>query len=130
MKTDAATSEGWLFPKGDNVKRAWALVDQSDLRERAQRALRVGWRELRPAAVANYHGLRDHLATAAAGPVTMSFGRIDALVGGLPRSARTYRPWWGNHGGTHVQAVAWLAAGRTVAAVDLGSEQVTFSRRS
>ena len=80
--------------------------------------------------MAKYDPLRDHLAAAPAGPVTMSFERIDALVGGLPRSARAYRPWWGNHGGAHVQAVAWLAAGRTVTAVDLATEQVTFSRRA
>ena len=77
--------------------------------------------------MAKYDPLRDHLKNAATGPVTLSFARIDEIVGGLPRSARTHRAWWSNHEGRHVQARAWLAAGRTVTSVDLVREQVAFS---
>ncbi|CAB4775779.1 unannotated protein [freshwater metagenome] len=78
--------------------------------------------------MAKYDPLRDHLKNSATGTVTLSFARIDELVGGLPRSARTHRAWWSNHEGRHVQAQAWLAAGRTVTSVDLVREQVAFQR--
>jgi len=79
--------------------------------------------------VAKYDPLRDLLEQSPSGPITLSFELIAECVGGLPRSACTHRTWWANHGGTHVQAEAWLAAGRTVTSVDLAREQVAFSRR-
>lgn len=80
--------------------------------------------------MAKYDPLRDLLERSPSGPITLSFERIDECVGGLPRSARAHRTWWANHSGTHVQAVAWLAAGRTVASVDVVRGQVVFSRRA
>jgi hypothetical protein len=40
--------------------------------------------------------------------VEMRFGDVERLVGVLPASARTYRPWWGNS--SHVRVRAWRAA--------------------
>jgi len=45
-------------------------------------------------------------------PVSLTFDDVDALVGGLPPSARG-RTWWGNTTNTtRVQAYAWLRACR------------------
>ncbi len=84
------------------------------------------------AAVAKYDALHDHLDDAADGPVEMTFAEIERVVGPLPRSARTHRPWWGNERsiGRHVQARAWLDAGREVASVDLNAARVRFTARS
>lgn len=79
--------------------------------------------------MAKYDPLRDLLEQSPSGPITLSFKRIAECVGGLPPSASTHHAWWANHGGTHVQAVAWLGAGRTVTNVDLARGTVTFSRR-
>jgi len=59
--------------------------------------------------------------------VEMSFDEMADLVGGLPQTALTTRQWWGNDP-SHVQARAWLGAGRTVEAVDLARRRVRFSR--
>jgi len=59
--------------------------------------------------------------------VDVTFAEIDAMVGGLPPSARTYPGWWSNeHDGTHVQARSWLDAGYTVPNIDLNSAHVCF----
>jgi hypothetical protein len=40
---------------------------------------------------------------------------MDRLVDGLPPSAHRHRAWWSNERkGNHVQAAAWLEAGRRV----------------
>jgi uncharacterized protein DUF6884/GIY-YIG catalytic domain-containing protein len=57
-----------------------------------------------------------------------SFTEIDAMVGGLPMSARTHRPWWANGG--HSQSQAWRSVGWRVESVDLGLEMVRFTRES
>ncbi len=76
-----------------------------------------------------YDSLRDRLNVRIDQPVTMTFAEIDRIVpGGLPPSARKHRAWWANHAGTHVHAEAWLDVGRTVDAVDLNMQSVTFSR--
>lgn len=59
--------------------------------------------------------------------VECSFHALDDLVGGLPRSARTHRPWWGNDR-THPQAGAWMDAGFHVAEVNVSAGQVAFRR--
>ena len=59
--------------------------------------------------------------------VQLSFAEIDALVGGLPASARTWRQWWENEAG-HVQASAWLSAGYKVGDVNLSAETVRFEK--
>ena len=67
------------------------------------------------------------------GPVTLNFEAIAGLVGGLPDSAYRYREWWANpsdpENDRHVQARAWLGAGRLVEAVDLQNRWVRFSAR-
>ena len=80
--------------------------------------------------VAKYDPLFEHLCRAGDDAVTMTFTEIDRLVGGLPKSARTHPAWWANHGpdSRHVQADAWMKAGRDVEAVDLNAETVRFSR--
>lgn len=77
--------------------------------------------------MSKYSSLTDWLRGQDPGAVTVSFTRLDRVVtGGLPTSARTHREWWGNHNG-NPQARGWLDAGRTVGAIDLNAEQVTFS---
>jgi hypothetical protein len=76
-----------------------------------------------------YDGLRTALAGTFGDEAVMRFGEIEALLGfPLPRSARTYREWWANTGGTHVQATAWLQAGWRATQVDLDQERVVFVR--
>jgi hypothetical protein len=47
----------------------------------------------------------------------------------LPASATKFKQWWENEsaGGRHVQARAWLNAGREVERVDLVERVVRFS---
>lgn len=75
-----------------------------------------------------YGPLQDHLEATDPGPLAMTFGAIAGLVGGLPASASKYRAWWANDR-THVQALAWLDAGREVASVDLAVRRVRFTAR-
>jgi hypothetical protein len=74
--------------------------------------------------MAKYDPLARHLQTAAR-PCHMTFAQIDALVGGLPASARTHREWWGNDQ-YHVQSRAWLAVNRSVGEIDVGRGVVRF----
>jgi YD repeat-containing protein len=60
-------------------------------------------------------------------PIEISFAEIGALVGGLPPSAYRHSAWWSNNPNGHVQAQAWITAGRRVAFVDLVGERVSFS---
>ncbi len=79
--------------------------------------------------VAKYDPLFDHLCRAGDGPVEMTFEEIDRLVGGLPASATRWPAWWANEaaGSRHVQARAWLEAGREVEYVDRAGRRVRFS---
>jgi len=76
-----------------------------------------------------YDELFEHLYRAGDGPVEMSFDEIAGLVGGLPASAERLPAWWENdaEGGRHVQARAWLNAGREVEGVDRVTRRVRFS---
>lgn len=80
--------------------------------------------------MSKYAPLRRHLSEAAPEPVTMTFGEIDRLVGGLPASAATYRQWWANHARPGSPQSSWLDAGRRVVEVDLAGQRVTFGIRS
>jgi hypothetical protein len=78
--------------------------------------------------VAKYEALRDYLMRERENgnhTVDLSFGSIDRIVGGLPRSARSGRTWWAN--GSNSQAMAWRAAGWHVDAVDMAAQQVRFA---
>lgn len=76
-----------------------------------------------------YAPLFEHLCRAPDGHLEMSFDEIDALVGGLPASAVKHKVWWSNEqaGTAHVQAHAWINAGRTVEWVDQQTGRVRFS---
>jgi hypothetical protein len=79
--------------------------------------------------MAKYDALRRFLAAHTEAEVRVSFEELDAVVGGLPRSARIHRRWWEN--GTsipHPQTRGWLDAGFRVEAVDLERGVVRFSR--
>jgi hypothetical protein len=63
--------------------------------------------------------------------IPMSFDEIEGVLGfPLPNSARTYRPWWSNSMGSHVQAKAWLSAGYKVSEVNLEGETVVFRKQA
>lgn len=74
-----------------------------------------------------YDPLFRHLCAAPDQPVEMTFDDIERLVGPLPASAATHAAWWSNDTGGHVQAKAWLDAGREVTAVDRDRRRVAFS---
>lgn len=79
--------------------------------------------------MAKYDSLRDWLNTVNTGEsTTLSFDEIDEIVGGLPASARRHRAWWANDF-THVQALAWIEAGRVVDEADLDGQWVRFTSR-
>lgn len=73
-----------------------------------------------------YEPLTHWLRTTSESSITLRFEEFDRLVGGLPESARTRRPWWGNTTSRRqVHASAWLAAGWVVDCVDLGEQTVS-----
>jgi hypothetical protein len=82
-----------------------------------------------PVGVGKYDPLLEHLCRAGDEPVELTFGEIDAIVGGLPASAQRWPAWWANEtaGSRHVQAKAWLGAGREVEHVDRAGRRVRFS---
>jgi hypothetical protein len=84
----------------------------------------------RPAGGGKYAPLGRYLASVGEESATLSFGRIESILGtSLPRSAATHRAWWDNEvRGSHVQARAWLREGWRVAEVNLGRSSVTFSK--
>ena len=80
-----------------------------------------------------YDSLREHLKSLGNGSVQMSFSEIADLVGGLPASTHTHSAWWANEmiaDGRHVQAKAWLGAGRRVEEVSLAGKRVRFRQSS
>ena len=76
-----------------------------------------------------YDPLFEYLCRADDGPLVMTFNDIERLVGPLPVSAVVHPAWWANEseGGGHVQARAWLNAGREVESVDRTGRRVVFS---
>jgi len=58
--------------------------------------------------------------------VTISFDELDALVGGLPPSARAWGAWWTNSVRSRPHSRFWLDAGRRVSA-ELFKEVAVFS---
>jgi hypothetical protein len=70
---------------------------------------------------AKYDPLARFLANQHPRPVTLTFGEMDRIVGGLPPSAGTYPSWWGNATG-HPHAFAWMSAGYRAQDVRLGIE--------
>jgi hypothetical protein len=81
--------------------------------------------------VAKYDPLIRYLLDETEPAAVLTFPEIETILGSsLPKSARTYREWWGNEkpGGSHVQSQAWQAAGCSVDNVDFVRERVTFRR--
>ena len=52
--------------------------------------------------------------------LSVSLSKLDALVGGLPASARTHREWWSNHAGNPQARDGWLSAGHVFVSLDNG----------
>ena len=73
---------------------------------------------------ADYSRLTEWLAQHGGQSVTVSWEELDAVVGGLPRSATVHSPWW--HG-DRPNTRAWRAAGFELDRVDIG-RSVTFRR--
>lgn len=80
-----------------------------------------------------YQGIFDYLIELPDSQLntTLTFIEIEDLIdASLPKSAKKYRPWWGNEKrGTHSQCFAWMNAGWLVDKVDLRAELVTFRRK-
>ena len=74
-----------------------------------------------------YDPLRDFLGSHSGGAVELTFSELAQIVGGLPRSAYAYRPWWANDR-SHSQAKAWLEVGYE-AVVDWASRKIRFHPR-
>jgi len=79
--------------------------------------------------VAKYDPLFEFLCRAGDAPLSLTFDEVEQLVGRLPAAATKFKQWWTNEssGGRHVQATAWLNAGREVERVDLHGRVVRFS---
>ena len=75
-----------------------------------------------------YHALCDFLRNCPQDKVSMTFGRIEQLVGPLPKSASLHRAWWANHEG-NTQAKGWMPA-RFLAEPDPPHRSVVFRRFS
>jgi hypothetical protein len=77
-----------------------------------------------------YARLGQHLRNTPEDRIRLPFEDVEAILGfDLPKSARTFAPWWANDdGGSHVQAQSWMQAGWRTCDVDVPGEQVTFER--
>jgi hypothetical protein len=75
-----------------------------------------------------YEPLIGHLSRCETDRERLTSSEIETILGDeLPRSARLYRPWWGNERSLErTQAQAWLSAGWRVETVDQRSGWVTF----
>jgi hypothetical protein len=79
--------------------------------------------------MSKYSPLRRRLEAERGAEVDMTFAEIDAIVGGLPVSARRHSAWWSNEReGRHVQSRAWMDAGWWVANVNVTAERVRFAK--
>ena len=79
--------------------------------------------------MAKYDPLKQFLLQQTGATITMSFQDVAEIVGGLPSSAYRHQAWWENEAvGSHVQAVAWVAAGWRVDSFSLSRRVVTFRR--
>ncbi|MDN5546634.1 MAG: hypothetical protein L0H03_15305, partial [Rhodococcus sp. (in: high G+C Gram-positive bacteria)] len=80
--------------------------------------------------MAKYDALSEMLRTTHSTSRTFTFDELDAIIpGGLPLSARQYRPWWANSVSSDGQATSWLGAGWKVDSVTL-PERVTFVKQT
>ena len=87
-------------------------------------------RVVSPRTVSKYAGLEGHLKFRAAftSLVTLSFARIDGLIGSnLPMEAYKDPAWWSN-ASSSIHTKAWLDAGWEVQEVNLKEGCVTFKK--
>lgn len=78
--------------------------------------------------IGKYDRLGERLSEQHGNSCTLTFSKVEEIIGyALPRSAREYRPWWGNDK-THVQARGWMNAGWRVERPELEKESVHFTR--
>ena len=75
-----------------------------------------------------YYPLFEHLQGYKQETVTLTFTKIEALMGcSLPESARRKKNWWSNRDSpSALQAIAWISVGYQVESVDLARQTVTF----
>lgn len=75
-----------------------------------------------------YYPLYEYLNGQDAQQVTLSFSKIEDIVGNpLPKTAKTLRAWWSNRSqGT--QSQAWMQANYHVTEIDINQQAITFSR--
>ena len=77
---------------------------------------------------AKYDPLNATLRISGDSPVRFTFDERSQLIGGLPPSARTTRPWWGNTvNPRQVHAAASVSAGWIVQSVDLKAAVVVIA---
>ncbi len=74
-----------------------------------------------------YEPLHRFLIEHGLGPAELDFRQVADMVGGLPPTAYKRPEWWANNDDRHVQARAWLEAGRQVEDVDLAAQRVRFT---
>ena len=75
-----------------------------------------------------YQPLGDYLAASSRVEETLTFQRIEEILGRrLPESARKHRAWWGNDA-SNVQSKMWMSVGWKVDQVNQTTEYVTFRR--
>ena len=82
--------------------------------------------------MSKYAPLADYLKAQAQDSVQLPFGQIDALVNGLPPSARNHDAWWANSRteDSHTWAHLWIAAGWECESIDRANEIAVFQRVS
>jgi mRNA-degrading endonuclease RelE of RelBE toxin-antitoxin system len=116
-------AEGWTQPGAD------VTFGYRPVRFKAELPLQLDLDELRSAVESYKYGPLTAFLKVQPGPeIRLTFGKIEEVLGeDLPDSARKYRAWWGNNENRHVQARAWLSAGRHVSAVSLSERWVIFS---
>lgn len=78
--------------------------------------------------MAKYDPVFEHLCRASHEPLEMTLEAVGAIVGSLPKSAYSHQSWWANEAdGCHVEAYAWMNAGRLVEHVDLNRQIVRLN---
>ncbi|MBK5541553.1 HNH endonuclease [Pseudomonas sp. TH05] len=82
--------------------------------------------------MSKYTPLADYLRVQPQDSVKLTFGQIDALVNGLPLSARNHDAWWANSRTKdgHACAHQWIAAGWKCQSIDRANGTAVFRRAS
>lgn len=82
--------------------------------------------------MSKYSALANYLNAQARDSVELEFSQVDALVNGLPPSARNHDAWWANSRteDSHTWAHLWIAAGWECESIDRANEIAVFHRVS